>query len=268
LVALTKEPFIWLPLIYAFYVYFTEKKTRFALGLGAIGAVLAVLLVRAYNSGGYISGRLDALNPWRWQENLTQLFGASAVFFLVFIAGLLILNNQLAFSKEAVLLGAFSLSYLLSLMPFNTVGYFPGPALFMGAAFAAYLTPATLAPTTSSLVRLGPLLMTLLLSVLVTIEFLRVEVIGRNTMVVGLRDWVLNELPRGQTLGLMHLSVNELSFVINEKDPNARPPLLDWTPESQVDYVFVGLDASFPPDVTDCPATYVWTKGFLAPTKC
>jgi len=268
LVALTKEPFIWLPLIYAFYVYFTDKRTKFAIGLGAVGTALVALLLRAYNSGGYVSGRLDAFNPWRWHENLTQLFGASALFFLVLIVGLLVLKNELTFSRQATLMGAFSLSYLLSLMPFSTVGYFSGPGLFMGAAFAACLTPKALKPGKTSWAQMSPLLIALLLSALATVEFLRAEVFGRNTMVVELRDWVIGELPSGKSLGLINLSINELGFIISEKDPTAEPLLVAWFPETQVDYIFVGLDASFPPGLTDCPATYVWTKGFLAPLKC
>jgi hypothetical protein len=92
-------------------------------------------------------------------------------------------------------------------------------------------------------------------------------------MVHDLIKWAGTKSTDKDSIGLSGIDPNEFNFYVKEDFPewdNRAERLPDnWRNEDQPkDFVIVATDFGTPTDATKCPAIKVWTRGFLAPTKC
>jgi hypothetical protein len=270
LASLTKEPFIWLPLIYSFFLFRAAKERTFAIALGAFSALLITLMIFFTTQGSYVQGNLQLFNPWHWQVNLNALMTAGSLFSIILIVGLLLFRQNIKLNSESLLLGVFAVSYACSLILYSANGYFPAPVFFMITASVAFMLTLGDASKKSTLPHMGLVLVCLFVSTIWAFEFIKSEVLDKNQMVVELRDWIINVVPEQATVSLINLSVEELSFFIEEQGTNEKSEsrIVEWSPEIDADFVFVGTEVPYPEQISSCEPVRVWNHGFLARLKC
>jgi len=277
LAAWTKAPFIWLYLAFGTRLLFARKRL---LAIVVLSVSLISLLVMSWSSltGGYTQGRLN-ISPWHIWMNVQSLGSYGAAFFIVTIVGLLLFARNLSASPESLVMVSGATLYAINLLPWNTIGYYNAPVWYLlicGFAlmfkkspnYEANKTQATIAGTIIGVCLTG--------AISLTLETVRTDVIGKNTMVVQARDWVLQELPRDKNFILYELTEYEFDFLLREKDPTwSAPETIRWfvnqpQPPETLDYEYVIANTEYPipEEITKCPPIKVWTRGFLAPLKC
>jgi hypothetical protein len=273
--SLMKEPFTFVLLVFAIYLFFEKKKTLALLAL-AISSFEILLVARGSQSDDYVQGTFQ-ISPWHFWSNFQFLGQIGALFLLVALIGLVIFQYKLIFSKNSLLFISAGFVYGASLLAWNTNGYYSSPVWYLisvGLAFACVseVQPssknrALMAQTRDFKISRLVLLSCLLASALLAAETIRTHVLGWNQMVVEARDWFLKERPEGSDLVMGNINPADFNFILTEQEPENRTFVGAYSEKSS-GFVLVMNDWSYPPEIDECPPIKVWTKGFLAPLKC
>jgi hypothetical protein len=284
LTALTKELFIPLLVLYGVYLLLQRMKA-----LGAISIITGLLLgtpVVIYSPAGYYTQSAFALNPWHLWSNVQSLASTGALSMFISLIGLVALRSRVRFNAESLVFLTAAGAYGLGLLFWWAGGYYTSPVWYLlSVGLALAYAPASSETTqnldakgnrVSSFAAGAAIASCLIASMALFLETLRADVIGWNRTYVEARDWVLAESRQGSTYFLYDLNPTEFDFYLKEKDPRwdlgpspywqARQPRPANT--LGTDYVIASTVVGVPEEITQCEPIKVWTKGFLAPTKC
>lgn len=272
LAALAKAPFIWLVLIYAIYLIW--QKTYKTTGIIALLICLSSLIIIIYASqvGSYTSSL--TFNPWHFLKNLEQLGTYGVSFLIVLLVGIFVFLSNLKPTPLSYVLLLGAILFTGNLLAWNTIGYYNAPIWFLITCAMATAFKPTLSDTFHpNLVSRGALTLCLAGSVLISVETFRVDVFGRNTMVIEAREWVATEADQNTKIALSYIDSREFDFYLSESHAPLRRMVenlpSDWPMGGEdFDFVISITDGGIPSSAIACPPIKVWTRGFLSPLAC
>jgi hypothetical protein len=243
-----------------------------------LGALSFAIMAWAALNGAYTQGALNP-SPWHLWMNVQNLGSYGAAFLVTAIVGLLVLLPNLKITPDALVFFAGAGLYAVNLLPWNAIGYYNAPVWYLLiCGFSLTVSAKKSVAVSKAALQIKGLLLgaCLIAGAFLSAETIRTDVIGKNTMIVQARDWVLNDLKPDEHYLLYELTEYEFDFFLRAKDPNwARPTPIRWfvnkpqPPETEdYQYVIANTEYPIPDEITKCPALKVWTRGFLAPLNC
>jgi hypothetical protein len=277
LAAWTKAPFVWLYLAFGVKLLSGPRKRLATITL-LLGALSFAIMAWAALNGAYTQGALNP-SPWHLWMNVQNLGSYGAAFLVIAIVGLLVLLPNLRITPDALVFFVGTGLYAANLLPWNAIGYYNAPVWYLLiCGFSLTVRAKQSVAVSKAALQIRGLLLgaCLIAGAFLSAETIRTDVIGKNTMIVQARDWVLNDLKPNENYLLYELTEYEFDFFLRAKDPNwARPTPIRWfvnkpqPPETEgYQYVIANTEYPIPDEIRNCPAIKVWTRGFLAPLNC